>query len=389
MMPDKENEQRPEQDSSLQLEPIDQNIVPENLKVQEGDAVDDFLENYPLLLIRALMFFLQQDSQNLRLTINETQSFFAEAKKVAQDEIDILVMQLMTNLIALFEPMQRGVMFLAEGRFKTAQREFKALKETCYSHAEELKTITGAAGQEKLEVIESHFLIFKLFGGWMAGLEGHCAAELIGYQGRTREYILMLKETVKVLREAVAVLPAGSAPELVQLGSMCSKSADQLEARSEAFESMLTTKNYLEPFGQKVFIIHGHDEARWRELRDLLKNEFNLQVIVLKEEPGGGRTIINKFEDYAMDTCAAFALLTPDDFVNKGETEYLQARPNVLFEMGWFYGRFGTQHLCILKSVDTELPSDLAGISTIEFRENITEQSLAIRKELRQVGLVS
>ena len=55
--------------------------------------------------------------------------------------------------------------------------------------------------------------------------------------------------------------------------------------------------------------------------------------------------------------------------------------------MGWFYGRFGPSNICILKKNGTEIPSDLEGISTIEFRDNIQEVSLPIRKELRQVGL--
>lgn len=75
--------------------------------------------------------------------------------------------------------------------------------------------------------------------------------------------------------------------------------------------------------GEQVFIIHGHDEAKWRELRDLLEDEFKLKVTVLKEEPGVARTIIQKFEDYAMESCYAFALLTPDDFVKKEKANYL------------------------------------------------------------------
>jgi len=147
-------------------------------------------------------------------------------------------------------------------------------------------------------------------------------------------------------------------------------------------------ENYIQPTGQKVFIIHGHDEASWRELRDLLEDEFNLAVVVLKEEVGISRTIIQKFEDHAMDSCLAFAILTPDDFIEKREADYWQARPNVLFEMGWFYGRFGPGRLIILKKKGTEIPSDLDGISTIEYHDNVTEKSLAIRKELRQIGVL-
>jgi len=384
----KDDGQEHNQHSSEESEPIEPTIVPYESGLKEGASFDQFLEDYPSLIGQAIMLMLQQDSQNLRLTINQVQSLFVEAKETTEEEIEILAMQFMTNTIAFFEPLLRSMRFLNQGRFETAADELKKLKESCYSQVEKLNAIYDSADQEKKDILQYITLYLRLFGGWMAGYESQCSAEIVGYQGRTREYVGKLKETVKVLREAAAMVPGGSPPDLVQLSYLCSNNADQLEARAEAFEKLVVTKQYVETTGQKVFIVHGHDEARWRELRDLLEDEFNLSVVVLKEEAGTTRTIIEKFEHYAMDSCLAFAILTPDDFVDKEEAQYLQARPNVLFEIGWFYGRFGPAHVCILKKVGTEIPSDLAGISTIEFGENITEQSLAIRKELREVGLV-
>ncbi len=386
MIPTNDNDQN--QDYSKDLQPLDPRIVPQNSDDGLKDPVDVFFENFPVMMSNALMMVLQQDAKNLKLLINQAQSMFSAAKKVSTDRIEIILMQYMTKYIEIFKHIERGMKFQVEGRLQTAQNEYKTASEFCYSQAKELKETVGSAEPDKMEVIEYWTLLYELFGGWMGGYTKYCEAEIVGYEGRTRTYVAMLRETVDSLRQAVAILPPGSPDDLVQVGFICSNLADQLEARAEAFESQATTKRYVEPSGRKVFIIHGHDEAKWRELRDLLEDEYHLEVIVLKEEPGSSRTIIDKFEDYAMDSFSAFAILTPDDFVDKGKVKYLQSRPNVLFEMGWFYGRYGASHLCILKHTGTELPSDLGGISTIDFKENITEQSLAIRNELRQSGLI-
>jgi DNA polymerase III delta subunit len=50
---------------------------------------------------------------------------------------------------------------------------------------------------------------------------------------------------------------------------------------------------------ENVFIIHGRDEGKWRELKDIIKNVFRLNPIILSEQPDIGKTVIEKFEHYA------------------------------------------------------------------------------------------
>ena len=384
--------QEGQRDSSKELEAIEPDIVSEIPESKAASVFEEFMQYYQPLLEQALVSMLMQDSQNLRLTINQVQSLNAEAQKFADDETERTAMQAMTEMVELYLPLQRGMGFMNEGRFETAAREFKQLREVNFSKAERLNSLFDSGYLVKNKVLESIVQLHRLLGGMSEGLERQTLAELVGYQGRTQEYVDMLKDTVKAYREAAAVAPPGSSPEIVKLSHSCTNIADQLEARAEVFARMegegRVEEKYIQPTGQKVFIIHGHDEASWRELRDLLEDEFNLAVVVLKEEVGISRTIIQKFEDHAMDSCLAFAILTPDDFIEKREADYWQARPNVLFEMGWFYGRFGPGRLIILKKKGTEIPSDLDGISTIEYHDNVTEKSLAIRKELRQIGVL-
>ena len=140
----------------------------------------------------------------------------------------------------------------------------------------------------------------------------------------------------------------------------------------------------------KVFIVHGHNEAKLRELKDLLANE-NLDPVILTEQPSQGMTIIEKFETYATDCAYAFALFTPDDIVESDEgKKYFQARPNVIFELGWFYAHLGRARVCILsqESEKNEIFSDLQGVMRIQFSKNISECYLDIKRELQSVGIL-
>jgi predicted nucleotide-binding protein len=137
-----------------------------------------------------------------------------------------------------------------------------------------------------------------------------------------------------------------------------------------------------------VFIVHGHDELNLLRLRQLLKQRWALESVVLKEKPGKGRTLIEKFEEEALTATFALALLTPDDLVSTPDSEYPQARPNVIFELGWFYGRLGRGRVCILLAKDTKIHSDLDGISRINFRESVDEAASEIETELKAADLV-
>jgi len=136
-----------------------------------------------------------------------------------------------------------------------------------------------------------------------------------------------------------------------------------------------------------IFIIHGHDAFNKLKLEKLLSKEFNLNPIILEDTPHGGKTIIEKFESEAKKTSFAFAIMTPDDNIKSDGNEYTQSRPNVIFELGWFYGRLGRNKVCILIKKGTNIHSDLNGIGRIDFIESIDEKKLEIRKELVNAGI--
>ena len=140
---------------------------------------------------------------------------------------------------------------------------------------------------------------------------------------------------------------------------------------------------------ENVFIIHGRNEAKWRELKDIVKSQFQLNPIVLLEQPEkGSETVIEKFERYS-ETCSyAMALFTPDDEVTSGGETYLQARPNVVYELGWFCGRLGRPGVMLLLQTGTTFFSDFGGIIRKEFSKNISEKTGEIRSSLVAAGIL-
>jgi predicted nucleotide-binding protein len=94
--------------------------------------------------------------------------------------------------------------------------------------------------------------------------------------------------------------------------------------------------------------VHGHDEVNLLKLRALIKDRFGLTPVILMEEASSGQTIIEKFERVASEAAFCLVLITPDDQVSSLQGEATQARPNAIFELGWFYGRLGRARVCIL-----------------------------------------
>lgn len=144
---------------------------------------------------------------------------------------------------------------------------------------------------------------------------------------------------------------------------------------------------------KKIFIIHGHNEAKWRELEKLLKNDFGLDPVILGEQPDrGSTTLIDKFEYYAEQCSYAFALFTPDDIVENNGKKYFQPRPNVIYELGWFVARLGRRNTCLIlqSSNDTiEMFSDFQGVIQKRFKQDIKEIYKDILVELKDVGVIN
>jgi len=140
----------------------------------------------------------------------------------------------------------------------------------------------------------------------------------------------------------------------------------------------------------RVFIVHGHDNELKTELEVFLKN-LGLDPVVLHREADRGATLLEKFELHS-DVGYAFILLTPDEIAytkdqaavkEAARKTELRARPNVIFEFGYFVGRLGRPRVCCLYKGDVTLPSDLNGLVYKKIVHTVEEQGYGLIRELR------
>ncbi|NTV93591.1 MAG: nucleotide-binding protein [Chlorobiaceae bacterium] len=142
---------------------------------------------------------------------------------------------------------------------------------------------------------------------------------------------------------------------------------------------------------RKVFVVHGRNEATRESVARLLE-KFDLHPVILHEQPNKGRTIIEKFEQYA-DVAYAVVLLTADDLggLRPRTSEELpslslRARQNVLFELGFFIGKLGRHCVSALYEEGVEIPSDYPVLFTP--LDKVGAWRMLLGRELQAAGLL-
>lgn len=143
----------------------------------------------------------------------------------------------------------------------------------------------------------------------------------------------------------------------------------------------------------KVFVVHGHDGGLKTDVEQFL-HQVGLEPVVLHRQPDQGQTIIEKFEKHS-DVGYAIILLTADEVaytidqaalpMDRRSTE-LRARPNVIFEFGYFVGKLGRQRVCCLYKGDVVLPSDLGGLVYKKVDGSLDSQAFGLIRELKTAG---
>ena len=112
-----------------------------------------------------------------------------------------------------------------------------------------------------------------------------------------------------------------------------------------------------------IFVVHGHDHGLRHEVVRVLERATSREVTVLHEQANAGRTLLEKFEAHASSAAYAVVLLTPDDAgAAVGQPPQPRGRQNVIFELGFFFGRLGRDRVAVLLAPGVEQPSDISGL---------------------------
>ena len=146
----------------------------------------------------------------------------------------------------------------------------------------------------------------------------------------------------------------------------------------------------VKPASNHIFIVHGHDDGMKQAVARTLE-KLDLKPIILHEQPNQGRTIIEKFTEYADNVYFAVVLLSPDD---KGyrkdqssEAAKFRSRQNVILELGFFIGKLGRHNVAALfkNDPDFERPTDYDGVLYTPF-DDAGRWQFDLVRELKSSG---
>ncbi len=137
----------------------------------------------------------------------------------------------------------------------------------------------------------------------------------------------------------------------------------------------------------RVFVVHGHDEGAKQTVARFLE-QCGFVAVILHEQADGGRTIIEKIEQYA-DVVFAIVLYTPCD-IGREKNEKRgtpRARQNVVFEHGYLIAKLGRERVCALVKQGVQTPGDIAGV-VYKPMDSAGAWKTEILREMKSAGVV-
>lgn len=137
--------------------------------------------------------------------------------------------------------------------------------------------------------------------------------------------------------------------------------------------------------GTNVFIGHGRSLI-WKDLKDFIKDRLGLPYDEFNRVPVAGITNIARLSEMLNDAAIAFLVMTGEDETAEGT---MNARMNVIHEVGLFQGKLGFTRAIVLLEEGCEEFTNIQGLGQIRFpKGNIGAIAEEIRQVLEREGLV-
>ncbi|GBU25671.1 hypothetical protein R83H12_02326 [Fibrobacteria bacterium R8-3-H12] len=347
-------------------------------------------------ILRAWNLVVKQDVNGIKDLYKKTEEAYTKISN-NYDENITRVFKLLPNCVKISFHIVQGLSFNLVNRPERAFQE--------YEKADERYNTVLALFQQIEKIMDKEFFsVFKFlleFSNSIISILKEDSNKTLQYKGKYINQVERFRHLAGRFRKVSSDIIRfdNEDKEFKDLiNDMCTvvmRAADICDDKAENIENDNSEITFLPPRGNKVFIVHGHDIDILNELKKILE-KLNVEYVVLNEELDKGNTVIEKFENNAKLSSFAFVIITPDDLVVKESIKdkvkdkgtYYQGRPNVLFELGWFYGRFGRNKVKILKQENVEIPSDINGIITLNFNKKLKEISGNIIKELEHSGVI-
>ena len=160
--------------------------------------------------------------------------------------------------------------------------------------------------------------------------------------------------------------------------------ADRLRARLPVL-AMLASALAEVGATSKIFIGHGR-AAEWLKLKDFLSSSLRLPVDEFNLQPVAGIHTTDRLKQMRTEAGLAFLVMTGEDQLADGT---LQARPNVIHEVGLFQGQLGSRRAIVMIEDGCISFSNLDGLTTIRFpRGDISARYEQVRGVLVREGFL-
>lgn len=130
--------------------------------------------------------------------------------------------------------------------------------------------------------------------------------------------------------------------------------------------------------GTNVFIGHGRSHV-WRDLKDFVTERLSLPFDEFNRVPVAGITNIARLSEMLDSAAVAFIVMTAEDEQADGKME---ARTNVIHEVGLFQGRLGFTKAIVLLEEGCQEFSNIQGLGQIRFPKGDIKAKF---EEIRQV----
>jgi predicted nucleotide-binding protein len=161
--------------------------------------------------------------------------------------------------------------------------------------------------------------------------------------------------------------------------TLCAKVTSHLERKSRAGQGRGRQE------GKNVFLGHGRSPL-WRELKDFLQDRLHLSWDEFNREPTAGLATTARLLKMLDEASFAFLIFTTEDETKEGA---MQARMNVIHEVGLFQGRLGFERAIVLLEEGCGEFSNIHGLGQIRFpKGNIAAAFEEIRRALEREGLL-
>jgi CheY-like chemotaxis protein len=122
-------------------------------------------------------------------------------------------------------------------------------------------------------------------------------------------------------------------------------------------------------FKVKVFLVHGSD-TKWLDAFGRLADQFGFESVILRDQIRHNRDWFSMIEDEVNRSTIAWIIHTGDDWGMPRNSDLdpepeLRSRPNVLFEQGYLFGRFGrgSGRVFVFKCGNVSLPTDIENLA--------------------------